>query len=95
MTNDVTCHVRLARSGEEFEVLPDETILEAAERCNIFIPYSCRGGTCRSCLTQVLSGIVEHDPEYADELAIDDFEMAAGFRLLCSSFARTDVELDR
>lgn len=92
---DETFRVRLRRSEEEFDVLPGETLLEAAERCNVFLPYSCRGGTCRPCMTQVLSGVVEHDPEYADELAIDEFEMAAGFRLLCSSFARSDVELDR
>ncbi len=88
-------HVRLRRSGEEFDVFPGETILEAAERCHLFLPYSCRSGTCRSCMTLVLSGVVEHDPEYADELAIDQFEMAAGFRLLCSSFVHSDVELDR
>jgi ferredoxin len=93
--NDGPFHVRLRGSEEEFEVQPGETILEAAERCNIFLPYSCRSGTCRSCMTQVLSGVVDHDPEYAAELAIDEFEMAAGFRLLCSSFARSDVELDR
>lgn len=93
--NDETFRVRLRRSGEEFDILPGETILEAAERSNLFLPYSCRSGTCRSCMTQVLSGMVEHDPEYADELAIDQFELAAGFRLLCSSFAHSDVELDR
>jgi ferredoxin len=38
---------------------------------------------------------VEHDPEYADELSIDASEIDEGYRLLCSAFARSDVELDR
>lgn len=87
--------VRLTQCGEEFEVEPDEMILDAAERANVFIPYSCRSGTCRSCMTRVVAGIVAHDPAYADELAIDRHEMALGYRLLCSSYARSDVELDR
>lgn len=88
-------NVRLIHSGDEFEVEPEEMILDAAERANAFIPYSCRSGTCRSCMTRVVSGIVEHDPAYADDLAIDPHEMALGYRLLCSSYARSDVELDR
>jgi hypothetical protein len=46
-------------------------------------------------MTRVLAGEVEHDPEYADELNIDEDEIEDGFRLICSSFARTDVELER
>lgn len=87
--------VRLIHSGEEFAVEPDEMILDAAERASTFIPYSCRSGTCRSCMTRVVSGTVEHDPAYAEDLAIDRHEMALGYRLLCSSYARSDVELDR
>jgi ferredoxin len=87
--------VKLARSGTAFTVEDGETILEAAERAAIVLSYSCRGGTCRSCMTQVLAGWVEHDPEYVDMLSIDRNEVAGGYRLLCSSFARSDVELDR
>ena len=57
--------------------------------------HSCLSGTCRSCMTRVISGIVEHDPEYIDDLNIDDYEVEEGYRLLCSAFARTDVELDK
>ena len=81
--------------GEEFDAEPNEIILEAAERAGIILAHSCLSGTCRSCMTEVLSGIVEHDPEYADDLHIDDDEIADGWRLLCSAFARTDVVLDR
>lgn len=87
--------VRLKKSKQEFEAEPEEIILDAAERAGIGMVHSCRSGTCRACITQVVSGCVEHDPEYADELNIDAYEMADGYRLLCSAFARSDCELER
>lgn len=87
--------VRLMTSCAEFEVAPDETIMEGAARAGIFLAHSCLSGTCRACMTEVLNGTVEHDPEYADELNIDDDEIEDGYRLICSSFALTDVELNR
>lgn len=90
-----TFTVRLARSGIEFTVEADETILEAAERAGVLLSYSCRGGTCRSCLTRVISGCAEHDTEYADELNIDAGELADHYRLLCSTLAYTDLELEK
>ncbi len=91
----MTFIIMLKRSGEQFEAEADEVILDAAERAGIILTHSCRGGTCRACITEVLSGCIEHDPEYADELSIDQGEIDAGFRLLCSSLACSDAELDR
>jgi CDP-4-dehydro-6-deoxyglucose reductase len=87
--------VHLVKSGVVFEAAPDETIMEAAERADVFLAHSCLSGICRACMTRVLSGTVEHDPEYAADLNIDRFEIEEGYRLLCSAFARTDVELER
>jgi ferredoxin len=87
--------VRLVKSNLEFTVNEGETILEAAENAGIILSYSCRGGTCRSCMTRVLSGCAEHDPEYADELSIDRGELADNYRLLCSALACSDLELER
>jgi len=87
--------VRLVKSGQEFNVAKGETILEGAENAGIILSYSCRGGTCRSCMTRVLSGYAEHDPDYVDELSIDAGEIADGYRLLCSALAYSDLELER
>jgi ferredoxin len=87
--------VRLVKSGQDFPVSEDETILEAAENAGITLSYSCRSGTCRSCMTRIITGCAEHDPEYADELSIDRDEIAEGYRLLCSALAHSDLELDR
>ena len=87
--------IRLAKTGEEFDAEADEVILDASERNGLVLTHSCRSGTCRACITQVLSGCIEHDPEYADELSIDASEIEAGYRLLCSALACSDAVLDR
>jgi ferredoxin len=87
--------IQLAKTGVQFTVAEGETILEAADKAGLVLSYSCRSGTCRSCITQVLSGRAEHDPEYADELNIDADEIADGYRLLCSSFAHSDLVLEK
>ena len=48
--------VTLVKSGQTFEVEPDETIMEGAERAGIFLVHSCLSGTCRACMSRVLSG---------------------------------------
>ncbi len=45
-------------------------------------------------MSKVISGSVEHDPEYVDDLLIDEDEVAAGYRLLCSSFAHDDSTIE-
>ena len=76
--------------GQYFDVAQGETVLQAALDAGIDVPYSCRSGTCRTCISRVVSGSVEHDPDYIDDLLIEADEIAAGYRLLCSSFAYTD-----
>lgn len=77
-------------SGESFDVERDEIVLSAAIRQGVDIPYSCRSGTCRTCISKVLTGRIEHEPEYEDELMLYPSEIAEGFRLLCSSLAFED-----
>lgn len=87
--------VYLVISGISFEAARDELIMDAAFRARVWLPHNCLSGICRSCITRVLSGIVEHDRERVPYLNIDPVEIAQGYRLLCSAFARTNVELDR
>ncbi|MDH5580042.1 MAG: 2Fe-2S iron-sulfur cluster-binding protein, partial [Betaproteobacteria bacterium] len=41
--------VRLEPSGRTFTVDPGETILEAALRQSVGLPYGCRNGACGAC----------------------------------------------
>ncbi|TBR36712.1 MULTISPECIES: 2Fe-2S iron-sulfur cluster-binding protein [Dyella] len=48
--------VTLNQSGRQFTVDPDETVLEAAQRAGIALPYSCRAGVCGSCKATLVQG---------------------------------------
>lgn len=51
--------VQVAHSDHRFSCAPDETILEAAQRAGLEIPYSCRKGVCITCQGKVSAGAVE------------------------------------
>jgi CDP-4-dehydro-6-deoxyglucose reductase len=48
--------ITLKSSGRRFDVAAGETVLEAAQRAGIALPYSCRGGVCGSCKALLLEG---------------------------------------
>jgi hypothetical protein len=43
-------------SGLAFPCEPDETVLEAAMKADLILPYGCRNGACGSCKGSVLEG---------------------------------------
>lgn len=49
-----------ARSGVEFDVPEDESILVAADFEGIEVEGDCLEGTCGSCETQIIDGEIEH-----------------------------------
>lgn len=69
------------------ELLPDETILEAALRINLDAPYACQGGSCCTCRALLVEGKVEMKVNYA----LLDAEVKQGFILTCQSHAITDT----
>jgi len=69
----------------------DETVLEAAGRAGIELPFSCRAGVCSTCRTKVVRGKVEMAQNYA----LEDWELEQGYVLACQSRVATPVlELD-
>lgn len=75
--------VTLTPSGRRFEVEPDETVLAAAQRAGLALPYSCLGGTCGSCKGTILEGSC-HYP-YNPPQALDEDERAHQAALLCQA----------
>jgi ring-1,2-phenylacetyl-CoA epoxidase subunit PaaE len=65
----------------EVPVDAQETVLEAALRAGLDLPYSCRGGMCSTCRARVTEGSVEMDVNYA----LEPWETAAGYVLTCQS----------
>jgi CDP-4-dehydro-6-deoxyglucose reductase len=81
--------VRLEPSGHTFTVAPGETILEAALRQGIGLPYGCRNGACGACKGVLKSGMLEYG-EY-QERALHPHEKAAGKALTCCTRPLTDI----
>jgi ring-1,2-phenylacetyl-CoA epoxidase subunit PaaE len=69
----------------------DDTVLDAAARAGLDLPFSCRAGVCSTCRTKVISGEVEMAQNYA----LEDWELAQGYVLACQSRVKTPtLELD-
>ena len=71
----MTFQVRIKNSQHQFSVDSGETILDAALRRGIGLPYGCRNGACGSCTATLLAGSVRYpdgEPEaLADQGAAD------------------------
>jgi ferredoxin-NADP reductase len=81
--------IRFERSGQSVQVSPDETLLEAAERCGADVPSLCRAGVCGTCRTRVMSG----DADCSSQM-LDERDRADGFILPCVSRAFSDCVLE-
>jgi CDP-4-dehydro-6-deoxyglucose reductase len=84
--------VRIEPAGRTFAVEAGETVLAAALRTGITLPYSCRNGVCGTCKARLLGGEVEYG-EY-DPKAMSEAERAAGQVLLCQAQAKTDLVVE-
>lgn len=76
-------------SGAEFTVNEGESVLTAALRQGVMLPYSCKNGTCGSCKGQLESGDV-HYP-FHPPLALSRDEIADGGALLCQAEPTEDL----
>ena len=79
-------------SGRAFQSNPDETLLAAAIRQGIGLPYGCKDGACGSCKCKKLEGTVVHGEH--QEKALSAAEEAAGFVLTCCATAQSNVVLE-
>ncbi len=57
---DTSFRVRLARSGETFEIPANVSILDVLRAEGKPVSSSCESGTCGTCRTRLLSGEAEH-----------------------------------
>ena len=64
----------------------DESLLAAATRAGLDLPYSCRSGVCATCRAKVLEGQVRMDRNFA----LEPSDLAAGFVLTCQAHPLTD-----
>jgi CDP-4-dehydro-6-deoxyglucose reductase len=84
--------ITLQPSGHSFKAAADESILEAALRQGIGLPYGCRNGACGSCKGTVLSG--QLDFGIYQERTLHEEEKAAGKALFCVGKACSDLTIE-
>lgn len=90
MTTSHKIHIQ--PSGHEITAQPGETVLAAALREGVLLPYSCRSGNCGSCKGKILAGTVDYG-DY-EEKALSPAERAAGKALLCQARPLTDLAVE-
>jgi len=81
--------VKNSSSGAIFTVNEGESVLNAALRQGVMLPYSCKNGTCGSCKGQLESGEV-HYP-FHPPLALSREEIGEGKALLCQAEPTGDL----
>ena len=59
----------------------DASVLEAAERAGVELPFSCRSGICATCRTRIIGGAAE----MTHNIALERWETDAGFLLCCQA----------
>jgi ring-1,2-phenylacetyl-CoA epoxidase subunit PaaE len=80
----IEANVKIIMDGIEQELHIDsdgESILDAAYKSGLDVPFACKGGVCCTCKAKVLEGSVKMDVNYA----LEPDEVANGYILTCQS----------
>jgi CDP-4-dehydro-6-deoxyglucose reductase len=85
-------NVTLSPGGQTFQVEADESVLTAALRSGLVIPYGCKNGACGSCKGKIISGTVDYGTY--QEKALPAAEREAGKALFCQARPLTDCVLE-
>lgn len=84
--------ITIRNTPYRFVVNDDETVLQAALRNDIPVPWGCGGGVCGVCMSQIVSGNVRYPG--GEPLALFEEDAAAGKLLPCASEPLSDLVLD-
>jgi ring-1,2-phenylacetyl-CoA epoxidase subunit PaaE len=71
----------------------DASVLDAAERAGLELPFSCRSGICATCRARITEGAAV----MAHNIALEPWETEAGFVLCCQARPTTatlDISYD-
>jgi len=77
----MTFEITISPSGHAFACPADETVLAAAMKADLLLPYGCRNGACGTCKGRVLAGQVDYGPHQPSTLT--DEEKRKGLALFC------------
>jgi CDP-4-dehydro-6-deoxyglucose reductase len=88
----MTFKIRIQSSGREFTAGEKETVLAAALRQGVMLPYSCRNGACGSCKGKVLTGQVDYGTY--ETKAMSETERQQGHALFCQARPLSDLVIE-
>lgn len=88
----MTFTITIKPAERSFTVERDESILPAAIRQGVGLPYGCRDGACGSCKSRLLEGRVIHGAHQAK--ALSAAEEDAGFILTCCATPQSDCVVE-
>jgi CDP-4-dehydro-6-deoxyglucose reductase len=84
--------ITIKPSDHSFACDDGETVLAAAMRADLMIPYGCRNGACGTCKSLIVSGEVDYGAHQPSTLT--DIEKNRGLALLCVAHPKTDLVLE-
>ena len=76
--------------GQQFDAWREQSLLLSLEQGGIDWPSSCRNGTCRTCIGQLVEGQVRYEMEWP---GLSAEEKAAGCVLPCVAYPCSDLTL--
>jgi ferredoxin len=80
--------IRWARGDEaSIDATATETVLEAAERGGVTLPFGCRTGSCTTCVGRLVAGDVRYR---RPPRSLRGHQIRDGFVLLCIAEPRGD-----
>jgi len=82
----------VAPSGQQFDAWSNQPLLLSLEQGGLDWPSSCRNGTCRTCIGQLVQGRVRYEIEWPGLSAEEKLE---GYVLPCVAFPCSDLTLHR
>ena len=75
-------------TGRHFPADSDKTLLQSAERAQIHLLSSCRNGTCRTCISTLISGEIRYSIDWP---GLSAEEKQAGLILPCCAHPQSDL----
>ncbi len=85
--------VTVRPSGLSFTVEGDETVLAAALRGGVCLPYGCKNGACGTCKGRLIEGSLVYGVHSSSALSAE--EQAGGKALFCCSRPQSDLVIEQ